>query len=100
MEPLSRASIIIARHHLSETDLVAVAVPWLSIVVLIVTLARRFFVLGGSGSLLNQRQALLSPFNACGIGVPRRPGSLLSGFREGGGHRSGILRGSTFCSWS
>jgi hypothetical protein len=44
MEPLPRTSIIIACHHLTKADLIAVAVPRLLLLVLIVALLQGFFI--------------------------------------------------------
>jgi hypothetical protein len=46
MEPLARTSIIVACHHLTEADLIAVAVSRLLVLVLIVAFVDRLFIRG------------------------------------------------------
>lgn len=69
MEPLSRTSIIIACHHLTKADLIAVAVPRLLFLVLVVDLVERFFV--GRDCRLNG--GLLGGPLRCGVVASRGP---------------------------
>lgn len=49
MEPLARTSVIVARDHLAEADLVAIAVPGLALLIFVVALVERLLIGGDSG---------------------------------------------------
>lgn len=92
MEPLSRTSIIIACHHLTKADLVAVAVSRLLVFVLVVAFVNGFLIRGDC--------RLDGRFLGCplrrGVIASRWSGARLRGLGEVREERGGGLGVATF----
>lgn len=93
MEPLARTSIVVTGNHLAEADLVAVAVPRLSLLVLVVALMEGLFVRGDrrrpSGAFLGiatWRWVCTPRWSRAGLGV----------FGKGRKYGSRVLRVPSF----